>query len=109
MDVRYPHINVPLVGEDGNAWSILARCNTALKRNGLADQCDSFRTQAMAGDYDHLLRTVMEWFAVDENLSDDYEDDWDTGFGSDQWLEEYSEECPICYEENCTCDDEDEE
>lgn len=63
--VKYPNINIELVGEDGNAYSILGRCTLALKRNGLRDEVEAFRTEAMSGDYDNLLRTVMAWFSVD--------------------------------------------
>lgn len=74
---KYPHINIPMVGEDGNAFSILARVQRIMKQNGLKDEVSAFHAEATSGDYDNLLRTVMNWFAVDENLSDDYEDDYD--------------------------------
>lgn len=67
---KYPNINIPLVGEDGNAFSILGRVSRIMKRNSIHDQWDEFHTEATSGDYDNLLRTVMAWFAVDE----DYED-----------------------------------
>ena len=72
---KYPNINIELVGEDGNAFSILGRCTRALKRNGLNDQVEAFREQATSGDYDNLLRTVMSWFSVDANYDED-EDEW---------------------------------
>lgn len=65
MEVKYPEINVPLVGEDGNAFSILGRVSRIMRRNGIHDKWDEFRTEATSGDYDNLLRTVMAWFAVD--------------------------------------------
>ena len=70
MKVKHPHINVPLVGEDGNAFSILGRVSRIMKRNGLRDEWDEFHAEATSGDYNNLLRTVMAWFAVDE----DYEE-----------------------------------
>lgn len=73
-EIKYPDINIPLVGEDGNAFSILGRVQRVMKRNGLADKVEEFRTEATSGDYDNLLRTVMAWFAVDTHLDDDYED-----------------------------------
>lgn len=86
---KYPNINIELVGEDGNAFSILGRCTQALKRNGLNDQVEAFREQATSGDYDNLLRTVMAWFSVDV----DYEENED--------------ECAWCSEahEDCECED----
>jgi hypothetical protein len=72
---KYPHINIPLVGEDGNAFSILGRVQRIMKRNGLNDEIENFRTEATSGDYDNLLLTVMRWFSVDTQLDDDYEDE----------------------------------
>lgn len=74
---KYPHINIPLVGEDGNAFSILGRVSRIMKQNGIHDQWDEFHTEATNSDYDNLLLTVMRWFSVDQQLDDDYEDDWD--------------------------------
>ena len=74
MEVKYPEVNVPLVGEDGNAFSILGRVSRIMKRNGIHDQWDAFQKEATSGDYNNLLRTVMAWFAVDTHLDDDWED-----------------------------------
>lgn len=76
MTPKYPHISVPLVGEDGNAFSILGRVKRIMRRNDIEDKWDEFHTEATASNYDHLLYTVMMWFAVDADLSDDYEDEW---------------------------------
>lgn len=72
--VKYPNINIPLVGEDGNAFSILGRVQRIMRRNGLGDQVAEFHAEATSGDYGHLLRTVMAWFATDEQSDEDYED-----------------------------------
>lgn len=77
INPKYPNINIPLVGEDGNAFSILGRVSRIMRQNGIAHEWDEFHAQATNGDYDNLLRTVMTWFAHDENLSDDYEDELD--------------------------------
>ena len=63
---------VKLVGEDGNAFAILARCHTAMKRSGDMSKWDEFHDKAREGDYDHLLRTVMEYFYTFGE--EDYED-----------------------------------
>jgi len=74
--MKYPNINIPLVGEDGNAFSILGRVKRIMRRNHLPDnEWQAFHAEATSGNYDHLLRTVMAWFEVDANLSDDYEDE----------------------------------
>lgn len=63
---RFPNIAVLLVGHDGNAFSILGRCQRAMREAGLdAATQFAFTTEATAGNYDNLLRTVMSWFAVD--------------------------------------------
>lgn len=64
-ETRFPEVTVRLVGEDGNAFAILGKVEKALRRAG-ASPADirSFRDDATAGDYDHLLRTVMAWVEV---------------------------------------------
>jgi hypothetical protein len=58
--VRYPEVQVGLVGEDGNAFAILGRVRIALRRAGV-DESDvqAFLREATAGDYDYLIQTVM--------------------------------------------------
>jgi hypothetical protein len=56
------------VGEDGNAFAILARVRRIMRQHGLsASEWDAFHEEATAGDYDNLLRTVMLWFATDKD------------------------------------------
>lgn len=70
-DVKYPNVNVDLVGEDGNAFAILGRVNAALKQAGVSqEERDLFRKEATSGDYDHLLQTVMSWVNVDSDMDD---------------------------------------
>jgi hypothetical protein len=54
-----------LVGEDGNAFSILGRARRALRLAGRGDEWAAFEAEATNGNYDHLLATVMEWFEVE--------------------------------------------
>ena len=54
-----------LVGEDGNALSILGRAKKALEEVGREDEFQDFMVEATAGDYDHLLRVTMKWFEVE--------------------------------------------
>ena len=63
---RYPDVTVRLVGEDGNAFSIMGRVRGALRRADVPqDEIERFTAEAMAGDYDDLLRTVMAWVDVE--------------------------------------------
>jgi len=58
-------ITVNLVGEDGNAFAILANVQKALRKNGVSkDERDQYLSEAMAGDYDNLLRVTMDWVNV---------------------------------------------
>ena len=63
--IKHKDINVPLVGEDGNAFAILGRVKRIMRRAGIDDQWEEFHKEATASDYDHLLMTVMRWFSVD--------------------------------------------
>ena len=66
MAPKYPDITVPLTGEDGNAVAILGRVSRALRQAGVSQaERDAFTQEATAGDYDHLLQTIMRWVEVD--------------------------------------------
>ena len=63
--IKYPDIEVGLSGEDGNAFAIIGRVSAALRRAGLCgDEIKAFQTDAMSGDYDHVLQTSMKWVAT---------------------------------------------
>lgn len=65
MEIKYPDVHVSLVGEDGNAMSIVGRVRRALKDAGVSSsEITEFTNEALSGDYDHLLQTVMEWVDV---------------------------------------------
>lgn len=60
---KYPEVFVPLLGEDGNAFAIIGRALKAMRKAKLPEEeMSAFRDEATSGDYDHLLRTVMNWF-----------------------------------------------
>jgi len=64
--VKYPEIHVQLVGLDGNAFSIIGRCLTAMRKAGLyKEEREVFRKEATNEDYDHLLATCMKWFNIE--------------------------------------------
>lgn len=48
MDVKFPDVEVQLVGQDGNAFAIL----------------NEYMNEAMSGDYDHLLAVTARTVAV---------------------------------------------
>lgn len=55
------NVKVKLAGEDGNAFAILGRVKKALERAGHRDLAKQYVEEAKKGDYDHLLRTTMEY------------------------------------------------
>ena len=57
-------IEVELVGQDGNAFAIMGSVTKALKRGGRSDLVDEYRTEAMSGDYNNLLRVTMNYVVV---------------------------------------------
>lgn len=58
-------ITVKLIGEDGNAFSIMGAVTKAMREADLpAEEISAYRAEAMAGDYDALLRTTMQWVNV---------------------------------------------
>ena len=53
---------VQLTGEDGNAFFIMGRVAKELRRAGNAPEIvEAFQTEAMSGDYDHVLQTAMAY------------------------------------------------
>lgn len=64
-DIKYPEIQVRLVGEDGNAFAILGRVAHAMAKAGITKQeRDEYFAEATAGNYDNLLRVTAKWVAV---------------------------------------------
>lgn len=64
-EVKYPKIKVQLVGQDGNAFAIMASVKRALKKAKVDDaEISQYLSEAMSGDYDNLLRTTMNWVVV---------------------------------------------
>ena len=66
MNVKYPAVHVKLVGEDGNAFSIIGRVVLALQRARVTnDEITAFKNEATSGDYENLLGTCMRWVTCD--------------------------------------------
>lgn len=66
---KYPEciIQYDLEGQTGNAWSILAMANDALKKAGVSkEERDLFHKRAMAGDYLDLRAEVATWVTAFE-------------------------------------------
>ena len=56
---------VKLVGEDGNAFAILARCRRAARKAGWTqEKIKEFMDAATSSNYEFLLRTCTEHFDV---------------------------------------------
>jgi hypothetical protein len=56
---------VKLIGQDGNAFFILATVRKALLKAGLRKEAEEFIQKATAGDYDNLLKVVLEYVNVE--------------------------------------------
>lgn len=85
MNTKYPNIRVDLVGEDGNAFSIMGRVKNALRKGGVPEsEIAAYIVQSTSGDYDNLLRTAMEWVNCDGMADDEADDDY----------------CPICEDDH---------
>jgi len=75
-----------LVGENGNAFSILGRAQSAARKaSWTKKRIKEFMDKAMSGDYDNFLATCMDYFDCDSE-GEDLEED---------------EECPDCGEIGC--------
>lgn len=61
--MKYPHVRVKLVGEDGNIFFIMGRISAAMKRGGCTkEQVEEFTTAVTnCGSYDEALQTCMEF------------------------------------------------
>jgi len=65
-EVKYPEIIVELSGQDGDAFAILGAVKKILKKNNIPqEEIDKFFAEAMAGDYDNLIQTAMQWVTVE--------------------------------------------
>jgi hypothetical protein len=66
MEIKYPEIEVELVGTDGNAIAIVGKVKRALRRAGVSlDECAEFQKEALSGTHNHLLQTCMDWVSVE--------------------------------------------
>jgi hypothetical protein len=65
MSPKYPQTIVALTDCDGNAFAVLGCCRQAAQQAELPDEViATFKAEAMAIAYDHLLQIAMRWFDV---------------------------------------------
>lgn len=65
MEPKYPHVEVELSGQDGNAFFIIGRVRQALRRAGATEEeLERFSDEATSGDYDNVIQTAMRWVTV---------------------------------------------
>jgi len=63
---KFPHVEVQLVGKNGNAHAIMSRVSRAMRRGGCSEtDVDEYIRASMSGDYDNLLLTAMKTVTVD--------------------------------------------
>jgi hypothetical protein len=80
--------SIILLGQDGKGhplsywgkmekfFSILGRCRRAAKQKGNStEDINLFFNEAKKDDYDHFLRTVMDWFDTDPDEDEDEDED----------------------------------
>lgn len=66
-EVKYPNVHVKLLGEDGNAFFIIARAMQAMRRAGLTtSQIDAYREEATSGDYNKVLMVTIQTVNCDD-------------------------------------------
>ena len=69
---RYPDVQVTLIGHDGNAFAIMGAVSAEMRSHRIPrEEIEAFRREAMSGDYDNLLRTVMRWVSTDGEGDDE--------------------------------------
>jgi hypothetical protein len=62
---KFPDVEVSLAGRDGNAFAVLGAVRSQMVKAKISQKdIDEFFEEAMSGDYDHLLRTVMKYVTV---------------------------------------------
>lgn len=59
---KYPKVKVQLVGTSSHALSIVGAVDKALRAAGVSfEERKQFRTEALSGDYNHVIATASEW------------------------------------------------
>ena len=64
-EVKHPEVKVRLTGSDDNAFAVLGKVKQAMERKHVPrEEIKAFMSEAMSGDYDHLLQTCLRWVDV---------------------------------------------
>lgn len=78
MKVVSKEVKLNLVGLDGNAFAILGAFKSQAKKEKWSrEEIDLVINEAMKGDYDHLLATIIDHCDAEELYEDIEEDDDD--------------------------------
>lgn len=65
MIIKHSEVKVKLVGTDSNAFSIIGKVGSAMRKAGVLDnEIKEFINEAMSGDYDNLLRVCSSWVTI---------------------------------------------
>ena len=63
--VKYPDVEVELLGTDGNGFALISVVRKAMRKAEVShEEISEFTNEATSGDYSHLLRTCMNWVNV---------------------------------------------
>jgi hypothetical protein len=65
QSIRYPAIQVKLIGRDSNARTVVAAVSRALEQAGVRhEEIANFYDEALSGDYNRVLQTALRWITV---------------------------------------------
>jgi hypothetical protein len=75
---KFKHVVVNMRGVNGNTMVILGVVKRALKSAGATPmELSLFLGNAMSGDYEHALATVVKWVTVSDKENQPRRDAWD--------------------------------
>lgn len=59
----FPQVTLDLASLDGNVFALIGAASKAARRAKVANEdISKFQTEAMSGDYDHVIQTIMRYF-----------------------------------------------
>lgn len=65
QSVPYTDAVVKLVGQDGNAFSVIGLVRRGIRNSNHPELGEAFMHEATAGNYDQLLQTCMRYVSVE--------------------------------------------
>lgn len=72
----YIHEEYSLVGQDGNAFSLMGYTARCMKECGLRDEIDEMRKLAMSGDYYNLIRVCDDYIQKCNEINPDLDESY---------------------------------